>query len=309
MRSFVDLRTELDTQGPEPLNIFIGTQRELIDRYCGYVFENNSALKVNSFESILPRIVNKGFFLIDNYIIENDTKILEMEIEDVRKLLAPAFWKGKDTRVVFIFPQADFRKAFFKTYESSCFDFENVPQEHLVRYVTNQLGVSKSVATTLVDKIGLNLGAVVNEVDKLLMLESEEEIYFENAVSKGYKDIFFPLLNAIQGRDEKEMWRLWRIYKEQNEPIVKLTTTLYTSFRNLLLVQGYSDFQDYEISKKTGLNTKMIYRIRSNVGRYPTIKIISILEALQKLDYQIKTGYGDPVLLVEKFFMTKIFVK
>lgn len=158
----------------------------------------------------------------------------------------------------------------------------------------------------LLSRLGDSLNNVVMEVEKLCLYD--EHITYEavdKLVSKPLDENVFALTSAILQRDRQKMFSIYKDLMILNEEPIKLIVLIAGQMRliyqvKLLDRKGYTD---KEIGKILGINPYRLKYLRQEGKDFDLNELLKCLDALSKLDVEIKTGKIDKKMGLELFMI------
>ena len=158
----------------------------------------------------------------------------------------------------------------------------------------------------LLSRLGDSLNNVVMEVEKLCLYD--KHITYEavdKLVSKPLDENVFALTSAILQRDRQKMFSIYKDLMILNEEPIKLIVLIAGQMRliyqvKLLDRKGYTD---KEIGKILGINPYRLKYLRQEGKDFDLNELLKCLDALSKLDVEIKTGKIDKKMGLELFMI------
>ncbi|WP_027090547.1 DNA polymerase III subunit delta [Thomasclavelia saccharogumia] len=158
----------------------------------------------------------------------------------------------------------------------------------------------------LLSRLGDSLNNVVMEVEKLCLYD--KHITYETVdklVSKPLDENVFALTSAILQRNRQKMFSIYKDLMILNEEPIKLIVLIAGQMRliyqvKLLDRKGYTN---KEIGKILGVNPYRLKYLRQEGKDFDLNELLKCLDALSKLDVEIKTGKIDKKMGLELFMI------
>jgi DNA polymerase III delta subunit len=110
------------------------------------------------------------------------------------------------------------------------------------------------------------------------------------------------VINAIADKNSKIVFTSLEKFMADSEggddkaKLILLNALLADQFRNILLIQDFQTLRlpDQEILAKTGWKTGRLYQLKKLASRFTALKLRQILQRLEDLDIELKTGSTPP---------------
>lgn len=158
----------------------------------------------------------------------------------------------------------------------------------------------------LLSRLGDSLSNVALEVEKLCLYS--KHITFEvvdKLVSKPLDENVFALTSAILQKDRQKMFSIYKDLMILNEEPIKLIVLIAGQMRLIYQVKllDRKGYNDKEIGKILGVNPYRLKYIRQEGRDFDLKELLECLDALSKLDVEIKTGKMDKKMGLELFMI------
>lgn len=288
------LKKELGAGKVRNLYIFVGTERGMMDLYFRKIGKH--IVKANKFTDIIPKLTGGRLFnQKTTYVIRDDEELVKQDI-DLLKLI------GGNT-VILCYASIDGRSKFQKRWKNYMVEFEKLGESQLASFITKELDVSNELAYTIARNSNNDFSRVELEVDKLKRLD---EITFDvvyDVVVPSPEDVVFDMVKYVTQGKALPVFDCFKELMAGGESPIKIISLLYTSFRNIMLVQGMADSSDKDIGAKTGLNPWHIKHIREQTNYYTLNVLLAILRLIQGAEFGIKTGKIEQDVAMEKLLI------
>lgn len=238
---------------------------------------------------------------------------LNHDIDSLSKYLNNPF---KDVCLIFIVrsEKLDERKKIVKEIKklSKVFECTKIENYNLNNFISNYIKekgyiISNKDVNLIIERAGLNLANLINEVDKLLIYKDDEKnitsIDIENLICKNIEDNIFALTNAIMENKKEKIINIYQDLTIMGEDPIKLISTLANQFRLLLQVNlmKRNSYSDNEMISILGEHP---YRIKlAKCSNFNEKLLKEKIIKLAELDFKIKSGALDKNLGLELFLL------
>lgn len=296
---FLDLKAELDNEQRHNFYIFAGAEKEVMRKYIKRIDPN--AREAESFKDLIVRFQNVGLFKNGEhgtFYIYNDKSVQDLDLLHIIKLIGP------DT-VILIYDTIDGRSKFFKSAQNFIFEFPKFEADELAKYIVKICPKIRGGELVLSRLCNNDLARVELECDKLNRLDEPITLnLLYELVSKEAEDVIFDMIKAVAKRQIRSVFDLYEELKERKESPVKILSLLYTSFRNVIIVQSYRNLTNQQISEKTTLSSGQVYYIRELVDHFSLDRLKDHLLSTQQAEINIKTGKVDQNVALDSLLLS-----
>lgn len=275
-------------------------------------FEGNAVPieEVASLGNTLPFFAEKRLILMEN-------SELFKSANDMPDILA-AF--PDTTYVVFAEKQIDKRNRLYKWMQKNgCVTECAVQQEkELVPWGARYLkeygkSISRRTMEQLLSKVGFQMDAIVNELDKLIGYTGERQEITDadvEAICSGQVvGKIFDMIDAVIAGENERVFRLYADLLELKEPPLVILHLLGRHINILLQIKEMGNrFSDRDAAKKAGVPYFTIGKYRNQARHFTKKQLLSLLEERADYEERFKTGrLGER--LVAEFFLIKALTK
>jgi DNA polymerase-3 subunit delta len=152
-------------------------------------------------------------------------------------------------------------------------------------------------ATLLVDFLGNDLGKIVNELDKLMLVmpagsrQITADLIEKNiGISKDFNN--FELTRSLAAGDILKANRIIRYFSDnpKNNPFVLTISSLFYYFTRVLLYHGLPDKSKENIARELGINQYFVGEYQQAAITFPLSKTKQIISWLREYDMMSKGG-------------------
>lgn len=273
-----------------PLYIFTGEEREIMKKYMIEMDANYRIVK--TLAEVIPlmnskTILKKALTLV----VKDDKDALKFDAAELLKAV------GHNT-LILIYPSLDKGSKLGKTGDSYLYEFEKPKNANF--YVQQLIPVNDSQAKKIADRCGNDIRRIELEVEKLQILkEGGHNItptLIDELIVPLPKNRIWDFVDRVVAKSDKGIWEMLRDLKELGQGEVQLAGALYTSYRQLFLVQSYKGLTDKEVMDKTGLLIWQVKKSRNLMGGATCEQLIKDMRLISVYDNDVKFGKVDQEL-------------
>lgn len=287
MKTFKQLKKELDKNKVTGFYVFTGDEKEVMRKYIKRI--NPHARTVDSVQQLWAQLSNKGLFKRGGtYVLYNNKEIQEMEVKTI-------LGKLKYDNLILVFDTIDRRKKFFKDVDKYTTEFKKFDDNQLIQYITKQNpAISNEIAFIIARCCNNDIGRIEIELDKLSFVNSDINMdIISDLITPQAEDQIFEMIDGVAIKDKEKTFGIYYDLLELKESPIKIISLLYMKFKQLFLIQNYYNLPDGEIMNKTGLNYGQIKFTKKLMGKFATNDLLRILQDIQKVEVGVKTGKID----------------
>lgn len=308
---------------------FYGNEPFLINKEINKIITTNNIpdfnisnydLSVDNIKDIIEDALTISMFAEKKVIIVNNSyiftgTIIKKDKEDNLDLLLEYFEHiNPDCILIFIVDneKLDERKKIVKKLHSlaqiKSFSKNSNISEIVKTWFADYEIESKNI-NLLIDRVGTDLGILEQEIEKIKIYKgNDHNINHEDIIELTTKNIdidIFELIDRIVEHDTEHAIEIYYEMLKRNEEPLKILIILANQFRIMyqakcLYSKGYSG---NDIAKILDIHPYRIKLALEKNYNYSNHQLLSYLEALADLDYNIKVGNTDASLGLELFIM------
>jgi DNA polymerase-3 subunit delta len=185
--------------------------------------------------------------------------------------------------------------------------------EWVNRYVTGKgYGISQLATQLIADHIGNNLERLSNEIDKLLINHSVNDLIDEVVVEKNIgisKDYnVFELQNAIMQRDVMKANQIVKYFgaNPKDHPVIPIIALLYSLFNKILLVHQAKDKTPQGLAKVLRINPYFVKDYLTAMRNFPVYTVKNNIRHIYEADRAAK-GVDSPTISPEGILKQLVF--
>ena len=261
-----------------------------------------------------PFLAEKRMVVLDNCISVMPDDFLTMLTQKINDNAIPAstvlvFWESGDV----------FKKKTQKTLAtllakqpySQKFDHLNGLQlVHWVVEETKKRGgeIYQSAAQLLVDGVGSDMWRISGIIDQLIAYCSGNSITIKEVhlfVEKSYDDSIFTLVDSIITKNPKKVFGMLRQQYSNGKDATYVFAMVLRQVKILLQMRDVFEQEDTlqsaALAKRLSLHPFVVKKTLPIMRKHTMTRLVALHKALLGVDIGIKTGAGDPKLLVDVF--------
>ena len=306
-----------------PIYFLMGEEPYYIDKISDYIQENLLAEEEKGFNQMvlygrdtsIDEIVSNAkrypMMAERQVVIIKEAQDLSRSIE---KLESYATNPQPTSVLVFCYKykSIDKRKKLYKTISKTgvIFESKRLYENQIAGWIQNTLKsrdytISPKAAQMLVEFLGMDLGKIDNELQKLQLITPKgslisPELIEENiGISKDFNN--FELRKAIGMKDEVKAHQIINYFSQnpKDNPMVVTVTLLFSFFSQILQYHGLTDQSKTNVAKVLKVNPFFVSDYAVAARNYPMKKVSGIIGFLREADVKGKgvgaanVGQGD----------------
>ena len=279
-----------------------------------YNLENSTIKEIVEDASIISMFQDKKMIIVDNaYIFTSSTnkKLPEQNIDLLTKYLNS---NNSNTILIFVVlkDKIDTRKKITTLFKNVGKIEEYNLTNDISKIVINLFKpyqINNKNVNLLINRVGNNLSLLSSEIEKIkIYKENDLNIEEKDIIYLTHKnidmDIFKLIDNILLSNKKQALECLEEMIKYGEEPIaiiIMLANQIRIMYQSKLLIKkGYSE---HEISDILEIHEFRVKKALEKSRNYTDKKILSKLEELADLDYNIKSGNIDKDIGLELFIL------
>lgn len=279
-----------------------------------YNLENSTIDEIIEDASIISMFQEKKMIIVDNaYIFTSSTnkKLPEQNIDLLTKYLNS---NNSNTILIFVVlkDKIDTRKKITTLFKNVGKIEEYNLTNDISKIVINLFKpyqINNKNVNLLINRVGNNLSLLSSEIEKIkIYKENDLNIEENDIINLTHKnidmDIFKLIDNILLSNKKQALECLEEMIKYGEEPIaiiIMLANQIRIMYQSKLLIKkGYSE---HEISDILEIHEFRVKKALEKSRNYTDKKILSKLEELADLDYNIKSGNIDKDIGLELFIL------
>lgn len=301
--------------------LIVSEDKVVVDSKIGEIKKNNKDAEIIRYDleevnvSVLIEDLDTYNFLSSKKIIignnasflsgDNKKSDIDHNLERLEKYLANP---SPDNILILITKSLDKRKKIVSKLLDACNLIEEEVQiKDIVKNSLDNYQMDFSSINYLIEYCNNDNERILQELEKLKMYKLEDKIIKRNdideIVSKSTDDNIFSLIDFIINGKKKETYEVYNELLLHGEQVSNIISKLANKIRliyqvKVFLKEGKSDL---EISKLLKMHAYPIKLARESSYQYSEKLLLEYLNKLAKLDFDIKSGNGNPNIVFETF--------
>lgn len=263
----------------------------------------------------MPFLAEKRMIVLQNLLSATGKQDLQKEIlKRIEEKTIPetnilVIWEGKGK------PKTKVGKELLARLmkEKYAQEFEELKGVKLSAWISSEIKerkgiISKHALDYLANNVGSDMWRMDSLISQLIAYKQEGEIEIkdvEKFIEEKIDDNIFNLVDAIVGGQTKQVYKMIREQYRVGKDPHYVFAMLLRQFRILLEMRDLFDRQDNitsdVLAKKLGIHPFVAKKSLPFIKRYSMDKLKSIYSSLLDFDVKIKTGQGDPLILLDLF--------
>lgn len=280
---------------------------------------NGEDFDIGSFRQYLlsQSLFSKGrMIIIRDLLVKNPSKKLQEEIIEVLKKTnnhTVLWWEYINSNEIF---KKIRTSLLFKYLKQQKFvqEYNTLKSTQLEKWVENRVRelngkIGMTAIKTLLVQVGDNLWQLDNEIQKLVLYCADREINTNDILDMVVTKIGGDGWEFLYYLSQKNKSKALEILEEQlilGSEAIEIFSKIVWQFRVLLLVKdilGEKTFTSHEIATKLQLHSYVVQKSLPVIKNFSLNRLKEIYRQLSEIDYQIKTGVFDPVVMLNLFII------
>lgn len=268
--------------------------------------------KVLSELSSAPFLAEKRMIVVENILSSSDKELLgnlmaRIKDKKIPESIVAVFWQG-DT-----LSKVKEAKELHELLKKEKYTKELIPLvgAQLSAYIMSEAAkkgakISRAAATFLAQNIGADMWQLNSLLEQLAAYKAGEEIQLADLqlfLDEKVDDNIFNMIEAMVSGNKKQAFKLLNEQRRLGEEEMKIFGLVVWQFRQLISIRSLFDTSDTmrsdEMAKELGLHPFVVKKNLAVVKRFPLQKLKDIYSQLLQMDIKIKTGQGEPDLLMD----------
>ena len=304
--NIAELKTKIIMNELPSILIFTGPETGIMNIYINQIQQKlkYKVHKVDSVEDVFKLSSGNSIFKINKLFIVTDDLVF-LKTEEAWNNLSKVLNTNK---VIFKFHNYDSRLGFWKHFEKETVIFERMSNNVLSNHLSREFNISVENCSLLAKNCDNNYIRCQLELNKVINFAKAHNITNDSAFKMCYNDVLcleedidiFDFVNSVITRNYKEMIVLYSRLKRKNEPVVKMISLLYNTFKNVLIAQTISNAKN--IQQTSGISYYVYVKAKEQSGHYSIVELENILYILMRLEQGIKTGQIEDDIAIDYLF-------
>ena len=283
---FEQLKNELDNNIFRRVYIFTGPEKGVMFKYLKRVGVTNI---LQNFSEALPLMRGKTLFESGQVLAVREG----FEEYEYQKLVDLC---GNSHRLVLLPEVVDSRKKLYREGMPAVVEFLHFTSEQLCSYVRAQFPADFSLEMSLCQLIAARCNndvlSIENACAKLVSLQEPltKELVLELITPMPEDRIFDLAEEIVLGKASSVFSIISELYQLKTGEL-QMIVLIYNHFKTMLQIQHYSDKNDFELAKITGLSSYIVDKKRKSSAKIRSNDYyLRALRLLYRAEWDIKSG-------------------
>ena len=176
------------------------------------------------------------------------------------------------------------------------------------RLSNNGYKIEVSALAELVERTDGDISLINNELEKLMLYQTDKNISYNTVkllVSRNLEDNIFNLLNAFVENDKKTLFQIYEDFMTLNEDEMRIISAISNKLEEILYTKILINkkLNKDEIATYFKVKPGRAYYMMAAAKKISDSTIMSLLERISNLDYEIKSGKIDKKLGLQLFIL------
>lgn len=312
--TFQQLFSELQNRKYRPVYFLMGDESWFIDRITDHLIEHVLKPEEKAFNQLVVYGRDTDILSIINAarkfpMMAERQLIVVREAQHLRNLDALEHYLAAPAQTTLLAFAYKYKKIDKRTrlarlladksvlFESDKLREDKVP-DWIVEYLREKgYACEMKAAALLVDLLGNDLGKIVMEIEKLMVLLPSGKNQVSSAlveknigISKDYNT--FELTRAIAYKDHYRAARIAMHFQKnpKNHPFLMVISALFYYFTKVLLVNALKEKSRETVARQLGINPYFAQEYMQAAQHYPYQETCGIISMLREYDLKIKGG-------------------
>ena len=169
--------------------------------------------------------------------------------------------------------------------------------------------IKEDALNEMIHLTGVDYGAVMKELDKLVLYSGDAPIITKNdvsqVVSRSLEQNVFLLTDYITSGKKTEAIHLLKDLIHMKEEPIKLLALITSQYRLYYQVKILSEkgFSEQQIAREVKVHPYRVKLSMRKVRQIPLKHLLDVIDACAEADYELKSSYMDKVLILELFIL------
>lgn len=303
MKLLIDLKRELVEGKTEKLYIFTGKEHTIRSVYLNKIFElKGNPRYCESVANIYQELSKKSLIPVNYcYYCFGDSEFLKQKKEVMERLTE--LLQNSNSTVVLVFEDIDTTSTIYKTFPTQVTTFDFVEDVIAKKYVKKELDCNNFMANEISFHCNNDYGKILQETNKILhytngktddkdhVLDAfryltEEGMLFNRKIPPTPEEVS----GAFIKKDRRALAEHIKLFKELELDILYYIPELYNTVNIMLMCKMYGKWDGSSKAYNAGLYWGKVKKLREIVTPYSVDDLSLILEAICKLDSDIRMG-------------------
>lgn len=303
----------------KPVYLLSGEETYLTRQFCERLTEaiaGDDSMNVNRFQEKNPDIREiisladtMPFFAESRLIIIENSGFFKRDSSELADYLSQM---PESTHIIFREDEIDKRNRLFKKVKELGYfaEMKRQTEAELERWILTilkkeQINLTRSTMSYLLETIGTDMNVIRNELDKLIAYLGDKKVLepadIDKICSRQISGQIFEMIDAMSSKNRKRAFQLYYDLIALKEPPMRI---LFLITRQYLQLYQIKEMQKQGLSGQTltaasGLSSYAIRKVSQRASRFSSEELKHCIEECAQMDEQIKTGLIRDSIAVE----------
>lgn len=303
----------------KPVYLLSGEETYLTRQFCERLAEaiaGNDSMNVNRFQEKNPDIREiisladtMPFFAESRLIIIENSGFFKRDSSELADYLSQM---PESTHIIFREDEIDKRNRLFKKVKELGYfaEMKRQTEAELERWILTilkkeQINLTRSTMSYLLETIGTDMNVIRNELDKLIAYLGDKKVLepadIDKICSRQISGQIFEMIDAMSSKNRKRAFQLYYDLIALKEPPMRI---LFLITRQYLQLYQIKEMQKQGLSGQaltaaSGLSSYAIRKVSQRASRFSSEELKHCIEECAQMDEQIKTGLIRDSIAVE----------
>lgn len=303
----------------KPVYLLSGEETYLTRQFCERLAEaiaGDDSMNVNRFQEKNPDIREiisladtMPFFAESRLIIIENSGFFKRDSSELADYLSQM---PESTHIIFREDEIDKRNRLFKKVKELGYfaEMKRQTEAELERWILTilkkeQINLTRSTMSYLLETIGTDMNVIRNELDKLIAYLGDKKVLepadIDKICSRQISGQIFEMIDAMSSKNRKKAFQLYYDLIALKEPPMRI---LFLITRQYLQLYQIKEMQKQGLSGQTltaasGLSSYAIRKVSQRASRFSSEELKHCIEECAQMDEQIKTGLIRDSIAVE----------
>lgn len=303
----------------KPVYLLSGEETYLTRQFCERLAEaiaGDDSMNVNRFQEKNPDIREiisladtMPFFAESRLIIIENSGFFKRDSSELADYLSQM---PESTHIIFREDEIDKRNRLFKKVKELGYfaEMKRQTEAELERWILTilkkeQINLTRSTMSYLLETIGTDMNVIRNELDKLISYLGDKKVLepadIDKICSRQISGQIFEMIDAMSSKNRKKAFQLYYDLIALKEPPMRI---LFLITRQYLQLYQIKEMQKQGLSGQaltaaSGLSSYAIRKVSQRASRFSSEELKHCIEECAQMDEQIKTGLIRDSIAVE----------
>lgn len=313
------LSADIKNQTFKPVYLLSGEETYLTKQFCDRLaaaMVGDDTMNVHRFQEKNPDLKQimeladtMPFFAERRLIIIENSGFFKRDSSQLAEYLSTL---PETTHIIFREEEVDKRNKLYKKVKALGYhaEMKRQTEAELERWILTilkreQIQLTRSTMSYLLETIGTDMNVIRNELDKLIAFLGDrkvlEPVDIDAICSRQISNQIFDMIDAMSSRNRKKAFHLYQDLIALKEPPMRI---LFLITRQYLQLYQIREMQDHGLSGQAlasaaGLNPYVVKKIGQRASRFRIEDLKRCIEECARMDEAIKTGQIQDDIAVE----------